>query len=277
MRGTTRFAAVAAAGLAALLALTACAGGSSGSTSTEAGPVTEGKLTIATGEPAYGPWVIDNKPESGEGFESAVAYAVAEKLGYKKDDVVWVRSTFDAAIAPGPKGFDLNIQQFSVTPERAKAVDFSTPYYQTTQAVVATKNSKVAGAKSVADLKDATIGVMSGTTSLKAAEDVIAPSHELQVFNDNVDAVGALKTGQIDALVVDLPAAFFIRDTQLDEQGVILGQLDAAAGDEFAFVLPKGSSLTKKVDEALAALQADGKLDEIKNTWLAGQGAPNLK
>ena len=164
-------AALAAAGAIAALALTACASGAGdaggdAAASSEVGPITEGKLTIATGEPAFAPWVIDNEPENGEGFEAAVSYAVADKLGYSKDDVVWVRSTFDAAIAPGPKDFDLNIQQFSVTPERAKAVDFSSPYYETTQAVVAAKGSKAAAATSIADLKDAVIGVMSGTTSL---------------------------------------------------------------------------------------------------------------
>ena len=282
MRAHSRFAALAAAGAIAALALTACASGAGdaggdAAASSEVGPITEGKLTIATGEPAFAPWVVDNEPENGEGFEAAVSYAVADKLGYSKDDVVWVRSTFDAAIAPGPKDFDLNVQQFSVTPERAKAVDFSSPYYETTQAVVAAKGSKAAAATSIADLKDAVIGVMSGTTSLEAAEDVIAPSSDVQVFNDNVDAVTALQNGQVDALVVDLPTAFYVRDAQLEGDGVIVGQLDAAAGDAFAFVLPKGSSLTAKVSDALDALRADGTLAELEKTWLADQGAPFLK
>lgn len=281
----TRFAAAAAAGVAAVLALTACASGS-GSTGEDSGeaagsslvaPVTEGKLTIATGEPAFEPWVVGDDPESGEGFEAAVAYAVAEKLGYSRDDVVWVRTTFDAAIAPGPKDFDLNIQQFSVTPERAEVVDFSSPYYETTQAVVAATGSAAASAKSLADLKGALIGVMSGTTSLKAAEDVIAPSNDVQVFNDNADAVTALQTGQVDALVVDLPTAFYVRDAQLEGDGVIVGQLDAAAGDEFAFVLPKSSGLTADVSAAIDELRADGTLAELEQTWLADQGAPFLE
>ena len=282
MRAYTRFAAIAAAGIVAALALTACASGSTetggeAAATGEVGPVTEGKLTVATGEPAFAPWVIDNDPENGEGFEAAVAYAVAEQLGYAKDEVVWVRSTFDTAIAPGPKDFDLNIQQFSVTPERAKAVDFSSPYYETTQTVVAAKGTEAAAATSIADLKDAVIGVMSGTTSLKAAEEVIAPSSDVQVFNDNVDAVTALQNGQIDALVVDLPTAFYVRDAQLEGDGVIVGQLDAVAGDAFAFVLPKDSSLTAEVSAALDALRADGTLDELEQTWLADQGAPFLK
>jgi len=274
----TRIAAAIAAGAAALLALTACTGAASDSDGDSAvGPVTEGKLTIATGQPAYSPWVIDDAPESGEGYEAAVAYAVADKLGFAEDDVVWVRTTFDAAIAPGPKDFDLNIQQFSKTDERAKVVDFSSPYYETTQAVVAANGSSAADATSVADLKDSVIGVMGGTTSLKAAEDVIAPSSDVQVFNDNADAVTALQSGQIDALVVDLPTAFYVRDAQLEGDGVIVGQLDAAAGDEFAFVLPKGSSLTQDVSDAVDALREDGTLDELATKWLAEQGAPFLK
>lgn len=275
----TRFAGLAAAGIAAVLALTACASGGAttdaADDSQSVGPVTEGKLTVATSEPAYEPWVVGD-PENGEGFEAAVVYAVAEQLGYDAADVVWVRTTFDAAIAPGPKDFDLNIQQFSVTPEREKVVDFSAPYYETTQAVVAAKGTPAASATSIAELRDAVIGVMSGTTSLKAAEDVIAPSNEVQVFNDNADAVTALQTGQIDALVVDLPTAFYVRDAQLEGAGVIVGQLDAAAGDEFAFVLPKGSSLTADVSKAIEALRADGTLEQLVQTWLADQGAPFL-
>lgn len=276
----SRLAAALAAGAAALLALTACTAGGAdaeGGDAPTVGPVATGKLTIATGEPAYAPWAVDNDPANGEGFESAVAYAVADKLGFSKDQVVWVRTTFDAAIAPGPKDFDLNIQQFSVTDERKKVVDFSSPYYETTQAVVAAEGSAAAKATSVAELKNSAIGVMSGTTSLAAAEKVIAPSEKVQVFNDNADAVTALQSGQIDALVVDLPTAFYVRDAQLEGKGVIVGQLDAAAGDEFAFVLPKGSKLTADVSKAVDELRADGTLDELVQTWLADQGAPFLQ
>ncbi|WP_427868563.1 ABC transporter substrate-binding protein [Leucobacter luti] len=275
MSRTPRLLAAVAAGAAALLALSACTGG--GDAASEPGNVTEGKLTIATGEPAYAPWVIDNKPESGEGFEAAVAYAVAEEMGYAKGDVVWVRTSFDSAIAPGPKDFDLNIQQFSVSEDRKKAVDFSSPYYETTQAVVAAGGTPAAEAKSIADLKDAAIGVASGTTSLKVAEEVIAPSKDLQVFNSLDDAVAALQSGQIDALVTDLPGAFYVRDAQLDN-GVIVGQLESEqGGDEFAFVLPKDSALTAKASKAVDALRESGKLDELATEWIADQGAPVLK
>lgn len=278
MSRSRRFSAAIAAGAAALLALTACTSGATDSGDADAvGPVTEGKLTIATGEFAYEPWVLNDDPESGEGFEAAVAYAVAEQLGYAPGDVVWVRTSFDAAIAPGPKDFDLNLQQFSVTEERAKVVDFSSPYYETTQAVVAATGSTAADATSIADLKDAVIGVTSGTTSLKAVEEVIAPDTDVQVFNTNDDAVAALQNGLIDALVVDLPTAFYVRDAQLEGDGVIVGQLDAAAGDAFAFVLPQGSFLTADVTAAVDALREDGTLDALAQTWLADQGAPFLK
>ena len=278
MSRTSRLVAAAAAGAAALLALTACtASGPSDENAEGAGPVTEGKLTIATGEPAYAPWVMNDDPESGEGFEAAVAYAVAEEMGYAEGDVEWVRTSFDSAIAPGPKDFDLNIQQFSATEDRKKAVDFSTPYYETTQAVVAAGGTEAAEAKSIADLKDAAIGVASGTTSLTVAEDVIAPTSDLQVFNNVDDAVAALQNGTIDALVTDLPGAFYVRDAQLDD-GVIVGQLDSSeGGDEFAFLLPKGSSLTADVSAAVDALREDGTLDALVTEWIADQGAPVLK
>lgn len=276
MSRTLRRTALIAAGAAAILALSACTAGGTGGGDASA-TITEGKLTIATGEPAYAPWVLEDAPESGEGFEAAVAYAVAEELGYEADDVEWVRTSFDAAIAPGPKDFDLNIQQFSVSEERAKAVDFSSPYYTTTQAVVAAAGTDAADAKSIADLKDAAIGVASGTTSLTVVEDVIAPTQDLQVFNTVDDVVAALQNGTIDAMVTDLPGAFYVRDAQLDD-GVIVGQLDSSTGgDEFAFVLPKDSGLTAEVTAAVDALRENGTLDELAAKWIADQGAPVLK
>lgn len=279
MSRTSRLASAVAVGAAALLALTACTGGGSSDGADDAagvGPVTEGKLTIATGEPAYAPWVLNDDPESGEGFEAAVAYAVAEEMGYAAEDVVWVRTSFDSAIAPGPKDFDLNIQQFSATEERANAVDFSSPYYVTSQAVVAAGGTPAADAKSIADLKEVVLGVASGTTSLTVVEEVIAPDQDLQVFNSVDDAVAALQNGTIDALVTDLPGAFYVRDAQLDD-GVIVGQLESArGGDEFAFVLPKGSALTADVTEAVDALRDNGTLAELETEWLADQGAPVL-
>lgn len=231
--------------------------------------VTPGKLTIATGKPAYSPWVEDDKPESGKGFEAAVAYAVAEKLGFTKDEVVWTRTTFDEAIAPGPKDWDFNLQQFSITDKRKKAVDFSSPYYTTTQAVLTYKGSPVAGATSISDLKSAKIGVAVGTTSQTAVTNLIAPTSEPSVYNNNDDAVQALKTKQIDALVIDLPTALYLSAAVIDN-GVIVGQLaDNTGGDQFGLVLAKGSALTAPVTAAVDALRADGTLTALEKQWLS--------
>ncbi|MEO5919780.1 MAG: ABC transporter substrate-binding protein, partial [Pseudolysinimonas sp.] len=203
-----RSAAALLAGAAAVaVVLTGCqaGGGDAGDGDSGSGYVTDGKITIGTGEPAYYPWVIDDAPESGEGFEAAIACAVAEQLGFDKEDVVWVRTTFDEAIAPGPKDFDFNLQQFSITEERAAAVDFSSPYYETTQVVITTEASAAAGATSIADLKGYLIGAQVGTTSFDAIEQQIAPDAGAQVYNTNDDAKLALESGQVDAIVVDLP------------------------------------------------------------------------
>ncbi|HEY9308581.1 MAG TPA: ABC transporter substrate-binding protein [Microbacterium sp.] len=275
---------LAAAGVAvAALALSGCA--SSGTPSaTESGSdegwITSGKITIATGEPAYYPWVIDDDPASGEGFEAAVAYAVAEQLGFDADDVVWVRTTFDEAIAPGPKDFDVNLQQFSITDERKESVDFSSPYYETTQVVVTTAASPAADATSIADLKDLLIGAQTGTTSYTTIESVIQPTQGAQAFNSNDDAKLALENGQVDAIVVDLPTAFYISGVELTD-GVLVGQLptpDGETGDQFGLVLPKDSPLTEQVTAAVDALREDGTLDELASEWLGGEGqAPLLK
>lgn len=231
--------------------------------------VTPGKLTIATGQPAYSPWVENDKPESGEGFEAAVAYAVAGKLGFTNADVVWKRTTFDQAIAPGAKDWDFNLQQFSITDERKKAVDFSTPYYTTTQTVVTYKGSKIAAVNSVAGLKDALLGVQIGTTSQADVTKLIAPTTQPKVFNTNEDAVQALKNKQVDGLVVDLPTALYMAAAQLDD-GVIIGQLaDNSGGDEFGLVLQRGSKLTAPVSAAVDALRTDGALAALEKRWLS--------
>ena len=278
MSRTPRFARVAAALGAATIALTLAACTPAAETTSEFG--TDGKLTIGTGQPAYYPWVIDDAPESGEGFEAAIAYAVADQLGFAKDDVVWVRTTFDEAIAPGPKNFDFNLQQYSITDERKQNVDFSSPYYETTQVVITTGASKAAGAKSIADLKGLLIGAATGTTSFDAIEQLIAPTTGAQAFNSNDDAKLALESGTVDAIVVDLPTAFYLTGVELTD-GIIVGQLplaDGKSGDEFGLVLAKGSPLTAKVTAAVDALRDNGTLAEIAATWLAdAANAPVLK
>jgi len=230
--------------------------------------VTEGKLTIATSEPAYSPWVLNDDPTTGEGFEAAVAYAVAEQLGFSKDDVVWVRADFNSSIAPGPKDWDFNIQQFSITDERKQAVDFSSPYYTTSQAIVTTGSSPAASATSLADLKGVDVGAAVGSTSYEVAAAQIG-TDKLQVFDDNDKAVAALQAHQVDALVIDLPSAFYLRDAVLDD-GKIVGQLadSSAGGDQYGLLLAKDSALTPAVTAAVDALAANGTLKALEEQWL---------
>jgi len=264
-----------AATAAVLLATTlaACSGSSvSGDT------ITAGKLTIGTGNPAYEPWVVGDAPESGEGFEAAVAYAVAEKLGFKAADVVWVRTTFDEAIAPGAKNFDFNLQQYSITDERKANVDFSSAYYETAQVVVTVAGSPAAAATSIADLKGYLLGAATGTTSYDAIGSVIKPTQKAQAFNSNDDAKAALTNGQVDAIVLDLPTALYASCCELNG-GKIVGQLPTAAkGDQFGLVLDKGSKLTAAVTKAVDDLRADGTLAKLEAKWLtADAGVPVLK
>ncbi len=268
-----------AAAISAALVLSGCSAPAPTATAPEAlATITAGKLTIGTGIPAYEPWVVGDAPETGEGFEAAVGYAVAEELGYAAKDVVWVRTSFDEAIAPGLKNFDFNLQQYSITAERAKSVDFSSAYYETAQTVITIAGSKAASASSIADLKGLSIGAATGTTSFSAIEDVIKPTGGAQAFNSNDDAKAALVAGQVDAIVVDLPTALYLTAVELSG-GKIIGQLSgAAAGDKFGLVLDKGSSLTAKVSAAVDSLRASGKLQELADKWLtAAAGAPVLK
>jgi polar amino acid transport system substrate-binding protein len=239
---------------------------------------TSGKLTITTDKPVFEPWFVDDKPENGKGFEGAVAAAVASKLGFTPAEVTWTRTPFDAAIAPGPKDWDFDINEFSITDARKKAVDFSSPYYDVTQAVVTVKGSKAAKATSLADLKDLKIGAQVGTTSYDAIGSAIDPSKKPAVYNTNDDAVKALSNGQIDALVTDLPTAFYMTGAQLDH-GKIVGQLPAAGGEQeqFGLVLDKGSALTACVSKAVDALRSDGTIDKLVDQWLSqAGGAPVL-
>ena len=239
---------------------------------------TPGTLTIATDKPVYEPWFVDDKPESGEGFEGAVAKAVYEQMGYTSAEVTWTRVGFNSVFKPTPKDWDFDINEFSITEKRKQAVDFSSPYYDVSQAVVTTKGSKADGVTTIADLKGLTLGAQVGTTSLDAINEVVAPSKQPRVYNSNNDAVKALENGQIDALVTDLPTAFFMAAAQLDK-GSIVGQLPAGGGtpEQFGLVLDKDSPLTACVSQAVDALKADGTLDQLVDQWLSQGGAPVLK
>src|SRR3954451_7117309 len=239
---------------------------------------TAGKLTIGTDNPAYEPWFSDNKPSNGKGFESAVAYQVAQRLGYSAENVTWVSVTFNNAIAPGPKAFDFDINEFSITDDRKKAVDFSSPYYLVRQTVITTKGSKIASAKSIADLQTAKLGAQVGTTSYQAITDLIKPSTKPSVFNNNDDAKAALVNGTVDGIVVDLPTAFYMTAAELKD-GVIVGQLpQVGVPEQFGLVLDKDSPLTGCVSGAVDQLRQDGTLAVLEKTWLAESGgAPELK
>lgn len=276
---------------ASALALSACApvdeepAGSSGSSGSASQgddaalpTLTDGVLTIGTSDPGYEPWIVDNDPSNGEGFESAVAYAVAAELGFEPVDVEWVTVTFDQIIAPGAKSFDFAINQVSISDERRENLDFSSSYYDTAQAVVTVEGSAAADAASLADLAGVRLGAMVGTTSAQVAEDAIAPSTPVQLFNDNDQVKQALTAGLVDAIVVDLPTALYITAAELDG-GVLVGQLPAGdAPDQLGLVLDRGSELTDAVTAAVDALREDGTLAELEATWLTdAAGAPVLE
>ena len=274
---------------AAALAAVAAGCGSSATTSTDSGSVkaadctpdrlqtkTAGQLTVATDKPAYPPYFEDNDPTNRKGFESATAYAIANQLGYSRSDVEWVTEPFNSSYAPGPKDFDFDVNQISITPAREQHVDFSAPYYTANQAVVASKGSSAADATSLADLEDASIGVQIGTTSLDAVNSEIQPSREPKVFNDSNDVVSALKGGQVDAVVVDLPTALYLTATQVPT-ATIVGQFEAPGGDRWGALLAKDSSLTGCVSHAIEELRSSGKLNQIENRWMSQAAkAPTL-
>ena len=261
-----------------LFTLAACGGDDTASSSTEGAStesdcstITEGTLTIGTGSPAFSPWVENDAPESGEGFEAAVGMAIAAELGYEGESVVWVRTTFDEAIAPGEKNFDFNMQQYSITPEREETISFSDPYYSSNQAIVALAGSPAEGATTVADLADVKFGAQAGTTSLTFINEIIKPTNEAFVYDDNAGAKAALEAGQIDAIVVDLPTGLYISAVEIEGTSVI-GQFPGSAGgltDDFGAVFTKDNPLVACVNTALATLKESGELAKIEQAWLS--------
>jgi polar amino acid transport system substrate-binding protein len=277
---------------AATLFVAACGGddsdnasGTEKTASTPAGPscekadldlVTGGQLTIGTDKPAFPPYFEDDDPTNGKGFESAVAYAIADQLGFDKSEVKWKVVPFNASFKPGPKDFDFDVNQISINEQRKRAVDFSDPYYTAPQGVIAPKGSAAAGATSLSELADKTIGVQIGTTSLDAVNGVVQPSKQPKVFNDSNDVVTALKQNQVDAVVVDLPTAFYITAAQVPGSKIV-GQFSAPGGDSFGMLLQRDSKLTPCVDKALAKVKSSGELKRITDRWMgAAAGAPEL-
>jgi polar amino acid transport system substrate-binding protein len=238
-----------------------------------------GTLTIGTDSPAFEPWFSNNDPTNGQGFESAVAYAVAQELGFSHDEVTWVTVPFNSSYKPGAKDFDFDINQISITPARAEVVDFSQGYYQAAQAVLALEGTPGAGAKTLADLKGLRLGAQTGTTSLTAIRDVIQPDADPLVFEDTNAAKQALQNDQVDAILADLPTAFFISAVEIPNS-TIVGQFQPETGqqEEFGMLFEKGSKLVPCVDETLATLEEDGTLDELEQRWLSDAvSVPELK
>ncbi|WP_395690241.1 ABC transporter substrate-binding protein [Nocardioides sp.] len=231
---------------------------------------TPGQLTVATDSPAYDPWFQDNDPSNGKGYESAVAYAVAKQLGFTADQVTWVKEPFNNSYAPGPKDFDFDINQISITPERAQKVTFSDGYYTASQALIALKDSPVADATSLSDLKDYKLGAQTGTTSLTAIREDIQPTQQPLVFQNTNVAKQALLNGQVDAIVADLPTAFYITAVEIPK-GTIVGQFQQQSGtpEEFGMLFQKGNPLVDCVNQALATLKSDGTLDQLEQKWLS--------
>jgi polar amino acid transport system substrate-binding protein len=252
--------------------------------------VSAGKLTIGTDNPAFGPWFGGgtpkgshwefNDPSTGQGFESAVAYAVADKLGFTKPEVAWVVVPFNNSFKPGPKKFDFDINQVSVTDARDRAVDFSDSYYDVNQALVAFKGTPIANAKSLADLKQYRLGSQIGTTSLGYINDTIQPDKDARVYDTSNDVVAALNAKQIDGLVVDLPTAFFLVGAEEVKNGTVVGQFPSAGGEQehFGMLFEDGNPLRDCVNDALAELKDEGKLEQIQQEWLSEKAsAPVLE
>ena len=253
---------------------------------------TAGILTIGTDNPAFPPYFQGRDggnsepwdpewgdPTTGKGFESGVAYAIAEQLGFSSEAVAWVETGFNRSFAPGPKKFDFYINQVTFTEQRSENADLSDGYYFGNQTVVVMQNSKFAGATTITELKEAELGAQIGTTSLATIEDVIQTTPEAHVFNTTDDAIESMKNGQIDGVVVDLPTAGFITTVQAP-RSMILGQIGAAAGgkpEHFSLVLELDSPLTACVNEAIAAVDASGTLDALSNEWLPFNSAPELQ
>jgi polar amino acid transport system substrate-binding protein len=289
----------AAAALALLVVALAAACGSTTKTTSTSGAasssncsksdlnlVSAGKLTVGTDNPAYPPWFGGtphspwkvSDPHSGQGFESAVAYAVAKQLGFTKDEVTWTHVPFNTSYAPGPKSFDFDINEISYTPARAKQVAFSDSYYDVNQSVVVNKGTPIAKVTTVAGLKPYELGAQLGTTSYDYIQKNIKPSKQPSVFPSNAGAVQALKNKQIDGLVVDLPTGFYVTAVQVPNSKV-LGQFPTQPGGEhFGLVFAKGNSLVPCVNQALSKLRSNGTLKQLQQQWLAkATGAPNLK
>lgn len=229
-----------------------------------------GTLTVGTDSPAFPPYFVDDDPTNGEGFESAVAYAVADEMGFTADQVEWETVPFNSSYKPGAKDFDFDINQISITAKRAEAVTFSQGYYTAAQALITLKDSAYADASSLDEFADARLGAQVATTSLDAIENEIGPSQQPAIFDNTNDAKQALLNGQVDAIVADLPTAFYITAVEIP-QGTVVGQFQVTSGEseEFGLLMELGSDLAPCVDRALTALKDNGRLAQIEQRWMS--------
>ncbi len=232
----------------------------------------DGQLTVATGDPVFPPWIADDDPTAKSGFESELVYALADELGFTEDQVVWTTTGFDEAIAPGEKDYDFNIQQYGITPERDEVVDFSDGYYTVQQAIVAAPDADIADATSLADLQDAKLGAAVGSTSLDYIDEVIQPSEDAAVFDDNAAAKSAFDAGQVDGLVFDLPTAFYITAAEIPDASIVGILPTVGDEEELGMLFETGSPLIPCVNQALAAVKESGQLDALQEEWLANGG-----
>jgi len=277
---------------AAALALAAC-GSSASSSSTASSPTasattaaatctpaheqlhTAGQLTIGTDSPAYTPYFVNNTPSNGQGYESAVAYQVAADLGFSRGQVKWVVVPFNSSYQPGPKAFDFDINEISITAQRATAVTFSTPYYEAPNGAITIKGNPFATATTYSALHNARFGVQVGTTALQFIQNVVKPGPQVQVFNDTASATQALQNKQIDVLVTDLPTADYIATGEL-KNGVEIGQFATTDADNWGLLFPKGDTLAACADKALATMKASGQSSQLESKWLTFSSMPKI-
>ncbi len=234
--------------------------------------LTDGVLTVGAGEP-YAPWYVGEQ-DSGEGFESALIYAVADRLGYAADDVVWETVTFEQIISPAVKPFDVAAYQTSITDERKQAVDFSSPYLTTRQGVIVMEGGPYAGATTLAELDGARIGVTAAQTSLTLAEAAWGEDADISPYSAAGDGMQALQSGTIDAMVMDVDQGV-AASTEYFPDSVVIGTLpDEGVVEQYGLVLDLGSELTDCVSQAVDDLEADGTLAELRTTWLKWERHP---
>ena len=226
----------------------------------------KGVLTVATDNPVYTPWFVNNKPANGQGYESAVAYAIAHQLGFKPSQVTWVTEPFTSSYAPGPKKFDFDINEVSYTPQRAQAVTFSNSYYPVQQAIVALKGSPIVTHHSPAELKKYMYGDQVGTTGLTYITNHIQPTAQPRVFDTLSEVSAALEAHRIDALVTDTPTAQYMASAQL-KGAVLVGQFPST-GEHYGLLFHLGNPLVTCVNHAIATLQSNGTLTALQKKYL---------